>query len=245
MNHLLSSGFFSYPKDAERGNQDSFLLPKRIEDGYILAVADGVGSYLGAREAADAAIIATERQTPENLRDVQSTFNAIKDGVDDLTKVNSEWFKAATTLSYCFIDADNLYFGHVGDTRIYFKSGTKLLALTRDHTQHQELLDDGIYTKRELRDMPGKNSLTSAISKNLPLRFQNGCIPLSEIADESGILNLYLMSDGAHHFWEKRPRLSNNTLSKAPLFAASLLKRIERSEAIDDYTLIAASFKIN
>ncbi|MFZ4215722.1 PP2C family protein-serine/threonine phosphatase [Pantoea endophytica] len=244
MNHLLSCGFFSYPKDAERGNQDSFLLPKLVEGGFVLAVADGVGSYLGAREAADAAIVALGRLNADELRDVKSTFNAIKDSVDDLTEANAEWFKAATTFSYCYIDAEILHFGHVGDTRIYFKSGTKLLALTKDHTQHQELLDDGIYTKRELRDMPGKNSLTSAISKNLPLRFQTESISLKDIADENGVVNLYLMSDGAHHFWEKRPRLSKNTLSKAPLFASSLLKRIERSEAIDDYTLIAASFKI-
>lgn len=244
MNHLLNCGFFSYPKDAARGNQDSFLLPKRVGSGYVLAVADGVGSYLGAREAADAAVYALEALNSDNLRDVQSTFKAIKDGVDDLAELNAEWFKAATTFSYGFVDGDSLYFGHVGDTRIYYKSGTKLLALTKDHTQHQELFDDGIYTKRELRDMPGKNSLTSAISKNLPLRFQNGCIPLSELADENGIVHIFLMSDGAHHFWEKRPRLSNNTLSKAPLFAASLLKRIERSEAVDDYTLVAASFKV-
>lgn len=244
MNHLINCGFFSYPKDPERGNQDSFLLPKRIENGYVLAVADGVGSYLGAREAADAAIYATGILTSKILRDVGSTFEAIKNNVDDLTERNNEWFKAATTLSYCFIDDENLHFGHVGDTRIYFKSGSKLVALTKDHTQHQELLDDGIYTKRELRDMPGKNSLTSAISKSLPLRFQSGNIPLSKVADENGVVNLYLMSDGAHHFWDKRPRLSLNTLSKGPLFASSLLKRIERGGAIDDYTLIAASFKI-
>lgn len=244
MNHLLNCGFFSYPKDAERGNQDSFLLPKLISGGYILAVADGVGSYLGAREAADATISTIGILQAEMLRDASSTFEAIKKNVNELTESNSAWLKAATTLSYCFIDDEYLHFGHVGDTRIYYKSGNRLVALTKDHTQHQELLDDGIYTKRELRDMPGKNSLTSAISRYLPLRFQSESIPLTQIADENGMLNLYLMSDGAHHFWEKRPRLSANTISKASLFSASLLKRIERSEAIDDYTLIAASFKV-
>ncbi|ENE2372806.1 PP2C family protein-serine/threonine phosphatase [Klebsiella aerogenes] len=245
MIHLLNCGFFSYPKDVERGNQDSFLLPKHIDGGYVLAVADGVGSYLGAREAADAAIFTTEILSSNTLRDVASAFKAIKNNVDILTERNNQWFKAATTLSYCFIDDEYLHFGHVGDTRIYFKSGARLIALTRDHTQHQELLDEGIYTKRELRDMPGKNALTSAISKNLPLRFQKDSIPLSRIADENGVITLYLMSDGAHHFWEKRPRLSVNTLSKGPLFASSLLKRIERNEAIDDYTLIAVSFKVS
>lgn len=245
MNRLLNCGFFSYPKDIERGNQDSFLLPKCIEDGYVMAIADGVGSYLGAKEAATAAINTTSNLNSNTLKDSQSTFDTIKSSVDVLTEKQSEWVKAATTFSYCFIDSDNLYFGHVGDTRIYFRSGNKLIALTKDHTQHQELLDDGIYTKRELRDMPGKNSLTSAISKTLPLRFQNECISLSKLADENGIVNLYLMSDGAHHFWEKRPRLSPETLLKTPRFSASLLKRIERSEPIDDYTLVSASFLIS
>lgn len=241
---LLNCGFFSYPKDVNRGNQDSYLLPKATDNGFVFAVADGVGSYLGAKEAADIATTQIGYADTSHLKEVRSILNLIKSKIDEMSEGRHEWLKAATTLSYCYIDDENLYIGHVGDSRIYVKMNNKLVLLTNDHTQHQELLDEGIYTKRELRDIPGSNVLTAALSRQLTLRFQSLKLPLSEIIDGSGLINLYLMSDGAHHFWEKRPRLSSETLKKTTRFASSLLKRIERNEIIDDYTLVSASFLV-
>ena len=245
MIELINAGFFSYPKDRNKGNQDHFLLPKQLKDGYLLAVADGVGSYPGAKAASELAIEVISSLQSVELRDVAYAMDNIWSQFETLHTKNAEWIRAATTLSFCFVDSDFLHIGHVGDTRVYVKKGNKLVLVTKDHTQHQELFDDGLFTKQELKKMSGKNSLTAAISKILPLRFQAEKISLSELIDDNGLINIYIMSDGAHHYWEKRPRLSINTISKAPFFASSLLKRIERSEAIDDYTLIAASFKIS
>lgn len=46
---LLNCGFFSYGKDDTKENQDSILPPSKIGNGYIFAIADGVGSYEGAK----------------------------------------------------------------------------------------------------------------------------------------------------------------------------------------------------
>lgn len=51
------------------------------------------------------------------------------------------------------------------------------------------------------------------------------------------------MSDGAYYFWEHRPRFSDNTMNSVMKFSAALQKRIEKSP-IDDYSLIAAQFKL-
>ncbi|WP_288493318.1 protein phosphatase 2C domain-containing protein [uncultured Pantoea sp.] len=245
MIELINEGFFSYPKDINRGNQDHFLLPKQLNDGYLLAVADGVGSYPGAKAASELAIEVISSLQSAELIDVAYAMNSILSQFERLHTKNAEWIRAATTLSFCFVDSNFLHIGHVGDTRVYVKKGNKLVLVTKDHTQHQELLDDGLFTKKELKKMPGKNSLTAALSKILPLRFQTEKISLSDLIEDNGLINIYIMSDGAHHYWEKRPRLSINTISKAPFFASSILRRIEKSEPIDDYTLIAASFKIS
>lgn len=244
MINLLNCGFFSYPKSNDKGNQDSYVLPVAIGDGFVFAVADGVGSYKGAREVANIATSVIRSIDTECVKNIEATLSLVKDSVDRLSMSRPDMINAATTLTYCFIDANALYVGHVGDTRLYIKKNNKLKLVTKDHTQHQELLDDGIYTKRELRDMPGKNTLTTAISRNLGMRFQSIKLSIPEIIDEDGLINIYIMSDGAHHFWEKRPRLSVETLTKSPKFAASLLRRIDRSDPIDDHTLVAASFII-
>ncbi|WP_373926782.1 PP2C family protein-serine/threonine phosphatase, partial [Enterobacter hormaechei] len=77
----------------------------------------------------------------------------------------------------CFVDDEGLHIGHVGDCRLYVKTDSKLKQITKDHTQHQKLLDDKIYSKSELKQLPGKNTLTTAIANAIPLDFQQTFIP--------------------------------------------------------------------
>ncbi|QNQ52317.1 PP2C family protein-serine/threonine phosphatase [Serratia liquefaciens] len=244
MINLQSCGFFSYPKNHDKGNQDAYLLPVQLGSGFVFAVADGVGSYNGAKEVANLVTSTISSIDAGDAKDIEKTLFYVKNRVDQFAASQPDMVNAATTLSYCFIDDNSLYIGHVGDTRVYIKKNNKLKLVTKDHTQHQKLLDDGIYTKRELRDMPGKNTLTSALSKNLTLRFQSVKLPLSEIFDEEGLVNIYIMSDGAHHFWEQRPRFSEGTLNNPNRFASSLLKRIEKASPIDDHTIVSARFRV-
>ena len=241
---LLSCGAFSLSKDAERDNEDAFLLPKKCKDGYLFAIADGVGSYTGAKEAAESAI--QYLSDLPNFYDIapDDVLNNIKAKIAEFASMRPESMKAATTLSYCAINSKHLDVIHVGDTRVYVKNGNKLQLLTKDHTQHQELFDEGLYTRKELDSIPGKNTLTSALSKQLPIRYQHVTIPIADLVDQDGIVTLFIMSDGAHHFWERRPRFSPNTLSNVTNFAASLYKRIQRAGPTDDYSLAAASFQI-
>ncbi|MBM7013353.1 protein phosphatase 2C domain-containing protein [Enterobacter hormaechei] len=243
MINLLSCGAFSCSKELERDNQDAILLPQLRNGSFIFAIADGVGSYFGAKEAAELAVKQLSIGTDEDLLDPDITLNAIKQKISELTAISNDYSKAATTLSYCFITPDYLNIVHVGDTRVYVKKEMKLILLTKDHTQHQELLDDGLYTKKELEALPGKNTLTAALTRNLSLRYQHRVIPINEITESDGTITIFIMSDGAHHPWEKRPRFSLNTLSNVNNFSSSLFKRIQRLSPLDDYSLIAAQFR--
>ena len=125
----------------------------------MIAVADGVGSYDGAQNASQSAI----RELPElvrkgNLQNMTSLFFSLKEGVSSLSEMNIKFSHAATTLTFCFVDDEGLHIGHVGDCRLYVKTDSKLKQITKDHTQHQKLLDDKIYSKSELKQLPGKNT---------------------------------------------------------------------------------------
>ncbi|STY59751.1 Uncharacterised protein [Mannheimia haemolytica] len=67
---------------------------------------------------------------------------------------------------------------------------------------------------------------------------------MSELKDENNEVSIYIMSDGAHHFWEHRPRFSEKTTNSIVKFSAALQKRIEKSPT-DDYSLVAVQFKIS
>ena len=51
---LVASSIFSYPLNLK--NQDSILGPIEINNGYLFAIADGVGGYEGGELAANIAI---------------------------------------------------------------------------------------------------------------------------------------------------------------------------------------------
>ncbi|MEQ2018690.1 protein phosphatase 2C domain-containing protein [Photorhabdus bodei] len=244
MINLLNCGLFSCRKDDKKENQDSIMPPMSLGHGYIFAVADGVGAYEGAKEASLLAINYLSKLTPDEVADIGAVFTSIKNQLPSLLELNSKFYSSATTLTFCYVDNRNVHIGHVGDTRVYVRKESKLIQLSKDHTVHQELFDEGLFTKKELKELDGKNTLTSALSRVAELQYQKICIPVSDLISKDGTLDVYVMSDGAHHFWEKRPRFSHNTVSNPVRFAASLQRRIENAPPIDDYSLVAAGFKI-
>ncbi|EKN5928650.1 serine/threonine-protein phosphatase [Yersinia enterocolitica] len=241
MINMLSSSIFSFPKDESRENQDAVLCPKKLPNGYLMAVADGVGGYKGGKEASSE-VISYLSQLNDDIKDVDldDIFFNMKRNVTSLSSKDGSLYSAATTITFCYVNNDHVIIGHSGDCRLYFKQDKKLKQITKDHTQHQILIDKGMYTARQLKNAPGGNVITTAISAKIVLEYQVICIPKNELPLESGKLTLFIMSDGAHHFWEKRPRFSPNTLASPSRFSSSLQKRIENLGATDDYSLLSA-----
>ena len=244
MTAIVSSSVFSMPRNSDKENQDSVLLPTQVEDGFLMAIADGVGGYKGGKEASSTVISCLSKQKLKiQSSEIETLFKHFKKTVSELSIDDESLDSAATTLTFCQIDNTELIVGHSGDCRVYIKNGQKLEQITKDHTQHQLLIDNGIYTAKELKHAKGKNIITTAISKTVDLDFQKIVIKISDLPIDNGIFSLYIMSDGAHSFWEQRPRFSANTLANSANFASSLRRRIESKGPVDDYSLIAVNIK--
>jgi protein phosphatase len=71
----------------------------------------------------------------------------------------------ATTLSLCWFTPEWMYFGHVGDSRIYYlpKQGEKIKQLTQDDTHVGWLYRQGQINEREARTHPRRNVLQKAL----------------------------------------------------------------------------------
>ncbi|HAO9103773.1 TPA: serine/threonine-protein phosphatase [Escherichia coli] len=243
---ILSSSVFSCPRNESRENQDSVLHPTQIDGGFIMAVADGVGGYKGGKEASEAVVKHLSGMGSLVLaEDLTKTFTELKSAVASLSERDSSLASAATTLTLCIVDDSGLTIGHAGDCRVYLKYDGKLRQVTKDHTQHQMLIDNGMFTARELKKAKGKNVITTAVSANIKLTEQVFNIPKEDLPLSNGVLSLFIMSDGAHSFWELRPRFSINTLSNSSRFANSLKNRIESKGPVDDYSLLAVNVKFS
>lgn len=245
MFNLVSSTSFSEAKLPNKENQDSIIPVRKLDHGYLFAVADGVGSYLGAKQASYTVINELEKVNSITRDTVDLLFTRLKKSVSTISDDDSNLSQAATTLTFGYFCEDGLYIGHIGDCRLYIKNNNKLIQLTHDHTQHQKLLDEGIYTKQEISKLPGKNIITTAISKYIDMNYDGILIPFSEISTykENNEIILYIMSDGAYHFWDKRKRFSERTMNDVNKFSISLKNRIQK-DPIDDYSLVGVQFRL-
>jgi protein phosphatase len=72
----------------------------------------------------------------------------------------------ATTVEVLFLNEDTAYWGHIGDSRIYYLKNNKLKQMTKDHSLVQKLVDEGFLTLKEAENHPNKNIIMRALGDN-------------------------------------------------------------------------------
>jgi protein phosphatase len=143
---------------------------------FVFAVSDGMG---GANSGEFASKIAVEQITkllPRSFRmgargqssdfaDIlPEVFTAIHNEMIKLGQSYEECSGMGATLSLCWFTPGWMYFGHIGDSRIYYlpKNGA-FIQLTHDHTHVGWLRRKGRLNEREVRTHPQRNSLNQAL----------------------------------------------------------------------------------
>ena len=169
----------SFYMDSDRGNvrqnnEDSFLF-EQFEKLNILILADGVGGHEDGEIASGYAVNIVMEYIKSNYKLYSDYLHLLVDAFCEANKViyeinlekNSEENKISnrlmgTTLEVLLFDGDILYFGHVGDSRIYIKDDNFRL-LTKDHSLVQYLYSSGALTEEEVKNYNDKNSILRAI----------------------------------------------------------------------------------
>lgn len=80
----------------------------------------------------------------------------------------------ATVVAVMLLDTQ-LWYSHVGDSRLYRYRNGQLVQLTKDHSVGQELSDSGVMTKEEARHYQGRGILTRALGVEPDVRPDVGC----------------------------------------------------------------------
>jgi protein phosphatase len=182
----------SHPGHVRPNNEDSFLAltfdaqnlyylgkygdASLTEMDYVFAVSDGMG---GAKAGEFASRIAVEKITKLLPRGFRSAAAGLQTGFADLfQEIFHQTHRALTylgatepdcagmgsTLSLCWLTPGWMYFGHIGDSRIYYlpsEGGFKQLSHDDTHVGWQ--LRNGRINEREARAHPLRNSLQKAL----------------------------------------------------------------------------------
>jgi serine/threonine protein phosphatase PrpC len=150
------------------GNEDSGYVSARI-----LAVADGMGGYVGGEIASSIVInkladLADILNNPE--LDNESREDILRSSVIDMDEAiaaigaqRPELVGMGTTLTSIALFNNYALLLHIGDSRAYRIRGKKIEQLSHDHTVVQELVDQGRLSLDEISDHPQRSFLTQAL----------------------------------------------------------------------------------
>lgn len=194
-----------------------------------LAVQQLIGLFASEPSQNGAALAVLLRRTNELLRARRASGSPSQD--------------MHSTVVSLVIDVDNgqIHWAHVGDSRMYWFRGGRLLKRTQDHSLVQALVDAGLLAADEMSRHPKRSELRSALG--LPaeaLEVSHGDGPEPVQAGDAFLL----CTDGV---WEHLDdALLERTLAAAPnlqgwldLLATEVRRRASHKASHDNFTALA------
>lgn len=154
----------------QREKNEDYLETFKSTFGDVFIVCDGMGGHLGGEVASRLAITSAKNVILQNPQKITATKDIIKAAIRE---ANINVFKRSkedpnlkgmgTTIVIAIVNNGILYYGHVGDSRLYIVRGSRIYQLTHDHSFVQTLVDKGLITDEEAENHPRKNEITRAL----------------------------------------------------------------------------------
>ncbi len=160
-------------------NEDSFVCRPPL-----FVVADGMGGHVAGEVASRMAVETVnacfaaphdDAAPQELLRQAISEANRL---IFRMAQEDSERAGMGTTVTAAFVQDAKLFWGHVGDSRLYLLRAGTLSQVTEDHSLVSELVKKGNITPAEALLHPHRNILTRAVGTGEQVKVDTGSIKL-------------------------------------------------------------------
>lgn len=219
-------------------NDDCIAAEMLKDDVGIFAVADGMGGAKGGNVASNVAIstaIDLLREKPSIP--FAELFEHVRSELLSESKKNIDLARMGTTLTLCKIENSQVKVGHVGDSRLYHLRGEGLRTRTKDQTELQKLLEDGVLSKARAKSYPRRHILISVLSPNSAYDLEESSFEL--VTGD----RLLLLTDGVYNVMTKA-EIRDLSLQSQDVHALcdSLRNQIERRDHKDDYSAICIEY---
>lgn len=159
-------------------NEDSYIS----KPPHLFVVADGMGGHVAGEIASQLAATTVSNYITENLGNsslevlLEKAINQANTSVYQLAQSKEDFSGMGTTVTAVYVDGDDLYWGHVGDSRIYLIRNREMQQITNDHSLVFELVQSGNITKEEAKTHPKRNMLTRAVGTSCLIKIDTGVI---------------------------------------------------------------------
>ncbi len=166
-------------------------------DGSLYGVADGMGGHnageVASRLAADKMMERLHGKTPSQDL-MKAALIDVNRAVFTEQNSHKEYSGMGTTLTVLWEGDNEVFIGHIGDSRAYLLRDGSLKQITRDHSLVQEMLSQGLITREEALVHPYRNVITRAVGTDPYV--ESDCLTLEK---NNGDIWL-LCSDGLSNF---------------------------------------------
>jgi protein phosphatase len=157
-----------------QNNEDSCLYWEPAADdefqrkGRLAVIADGMGGHEGGLEASRLAVETVREVYDQGFRDDPQTalvesFAAAHARILDYAAQHPVFQGMGTTCTAVVLRGRQLYFAHVGDSRLYLVQNARISRLTRDHSYVGRLVESGIVRAEDAEKHPQRHILTGAL----------------------------------------------------------------------------------
>jgi serine/threonine protein phosphatase PrpC len=158
-------------------NEDSYeFLPP-----HLFVVADGMGGHAAGEIASNIAVRTLKEFVTQNMLPTVNPNSILEQAIArantlvyEMAMSKTECTGMGTTLTAVYVTDTEIYWGHVGDSRIYLIHENRLRQLTSDHSLVWELVQNGNITKEEANTHPQRNLLTRAVGTSSSIKIDTG-----------------------------------------------------------------------
>jgi len=229
---------FTSPGSEKKFNEDA-VETTEINDGLLAVLCDGVGGDNGGDLAARIALKSalyffSASENGDYLEKIKLAIEESNSFVLNHSSTSVPLKNMATTLEIIFLKENVVYWGHIGDSRIYHLKSKRLNQITKDHSLVQKLLDEGYITHKQAANHPQKNVIIKALGDNALIEPDISKIKLNENEEN----RFFICSDGVSNL------IGNSELEEVLIIKDleeiknKLIKMIKLRGATDDYSFI-------
>jgi serine/threonine protein phosphatase PrpC len=221
-------------------NEDSYLYwePPNDQDfqrkGRLAVIADGMGGHEGGQEASRLAVETVRAVYDQAAGDdpqaaLVESLTAAHTRIQDFAERHPVFQGMGTTCTATVLRGRQLYFAHVGDSRLYLVRDSRIMRLTRDHSYVGRLVESGIVRAEDAEKHPQRHILTAALGAGRELAVDGA---EQGLALEDGD-DLLLCTDG---LWSvvTEEELENAVSNKPPAECCKALVKLARKRGAPD-----------
>ncbi|QEG00989.1 Serine/threonine phosphatase stp [Stieleria maiorica] len=147
----------------------------RCDRSQVYLVADGMGGHHGGAMASQIAVETIPSVWRNSVFEHTLTYSGIQAAygnsldwaVGEMSAVarkHCQYEQMGCTLAAAFVYSGRMYYGNIGDCRVYLLQRNKLMRLTKDETLVQNMVDAGIISADEARSHRWRHIVTNGIS---------------------------------------------------------------------------------